>query len=64
MVDKNILDDCLEGLSFPTDGQTILETARANRCPTEVLSRLYELPGQTFETEEELFCDLGEMQSC
>jgi hypothetical protein len=64
MVDKSALDRCLEGLTFPAHGQEILECARGNGCPTDVMSQMNDTPGHTYESEEELLCDLGDTQSC
>lgn len=64
MVDKSTLDRCLEGISFPADGQTIVECAQANDCSSDVLSKISDTPGHTYESEEELLCDLGNTQYC
>jgi Protein of unknown function (DUF2795) len=64
MVEKSTLDTCLQGISFPADGKTIVETAGYNSCPSDVLSKISDTPGYTFESEEELLCDLGNSTYC
>ena len=64
MVDKSTLDDCLRGISFPADGRTIVDTAGYNSCPSDVLSKIGDTPGYTFESEDELLCDLGNTPYC
>lgn len=64
MVDKSTLDRCLEGIEFPASGAEILECAQGNSCPRDVLSQMNDIPGYTYESEEELLCDLGDTQSC
>jgi hypothetical protein len=64
MVDKSTLDRCLEGIRFPANGQTIVECAQGNDCSPDVLSKLGDTPGHTFQSEEELLCDLGNTRYC
>lgn len=64
MVDKQTLDGCLEGITFPASGLDILECAQGNDCPTEVMSKMNDTPGYTYRSEEELLCDLGDTSYC
>ena len=46
MVDKETLDRCLEGISFPADGGTIADHASFNGCPSDVVAAIRKLaPG-------------------
>jgi hypothetical protein len=64
MVDKSTLDRCLAGISFPASGQTIVECARGNDCSSDVVSKLMDTPGYTYDSEDELLCDLGNTRYC
>jgi hypothetical protein len=64
MVDKSTLDACLKDISFPADGQTIVECAEGNSCPSDVLSRVQSLPPLTFGSEDDLLCRLGNTEYC
>jgi hypothetical protein len=64
MVDKSTLDRCLEGITFPANGQELLECSQGNDCPSDVLSKMNDTPGHSYESEEELLCDLGDAQYC
>ena len=64
MVDKQTLDRCLEGITFPASGQEIVECAQANQCSSDVLSKVSDTPGHRYGSEDELLCDLGNTQYC
>jgi hypothetical protein len=64
MVDKSTVDRCLEGITFPADGRTIVECAQTNSCPSDVMSKISDSPGHTFRSEEELLCSLGNSPYC
>ena len=64
MVDKSTLDNCLKGISFPADGNVIVDCASGNSCPREVISQVEALPSRTFRSEEELLCGLGNHEYC
>jgi hypothetical protein len=64
MIDKNLLGDCVSGLDFPADVHTVVEQAEANDCPFSVVSQLQSSPNRTFSSRDELFCRLGDTDSC
>ncbi len=64
MVDKSTLDTCLQGISFPADGNVIVDCASANSCPHDVISQVQSMPSRTYGSEEELLCRLGNTDSC
>ena len=64
MVDKVTLDGCLEGIDFPVDAATIADCAVGNTCSRDVLSQIGELSSQTYGSEEELLCSLGNNDYC
>ena len=64
MVDKGTLDDCLVGISFPVDAETIADCAEGNSCSHDVLSQIGEMRSQSFGSEEELLCSLGNSSYC
>ena len=64
MVDKETLDRCLEGISFPADGGTIADHASFNGCPSDVVAAIRKLSEQTFRSEDEVFCSRGESTYC
>jgi hypothetical protein len=64
MVDKETLDRCLEGIKFPAKGQEIVECAQGNDCSSDVMSKISDVPGYTYHSEDELLCDLGNTHYC
>ena len=64
MVDKSTLDSCLKGISFPADGNVIVDCSSANSCPREVISQVQAMPSRTYGSEEELLCRLGNSEYC
>ena len=64
MVDKSTLDECLAGMHFPVDSETIVDCAEGNSCSHTVLMQIGDLQPQTFDSEEELLCTLGNSSYC
>jgi Protein of unknown function (DUF2795) len=64
MVDKSTLDECLVGITFPADSETIVDCCEGNNCSRDVLSQIGELHSETFGSEEELLCSLGDKSYC
>jgi Protein of unknown function (DUF2795) len=64
MVDKELLIDCVTGLDFPANVQTIVEKSEANDCPQGIVSQLQSSPSRTYGSRDELLCRLGDMDSC
>ena len=64
MIDKELIGDCLTGLSFPADVHAIVEQSEANDCPKDVVSQLQSSPSRTYGSRDELLCRLGDVDSC
>lgn len=64
MVDKSTVDRCLEGITFPVQGQTIVDCAQMNSCPSDVLSQIRDSSTETFSSEEQVLCTLGNSVYC
>jgi hypothetical protein len=64
MVDKRTLDQCLEGIRFPVEAQTIADCAQINSCPSDVLSQIRDSSVGTFSSEEQVLCTLGNSVYC
>ena len=64
MVDKETLDRCLKGLTFPADGAAVADHASYHGCPSDVVEAIRKLSDLTFKSEEEVFCSLGESTYC
>ena len=64
MVDKQTLDRCLEGITFPVAAQTVADCAQVNACPSDVISRIRESSAGTFSSEEQVLCSLGNSTYC
>jgi hypothetical protein len=64
MVDKETLDRCLEGITFPVEARTMADCAQFNACPSDVLSEIRDSSAGTFSSEEQVLCSLGNSPYC
>ncbi len=64
MTDIGTMDRCLRDISFPTDGATVAECAEGNLCPSDVVREVRSRSSQTFQSEAELRCVLGDRDAC
>lgn len=64
MIDKSTMDQCLRDISFPVDGRTVAECAEGNLCPSDVVAQVQQHASQTFQSEAELRCILGDRDAC
>jgi hypothetical protein len=64
MVDKETLDRCLEGITFPVDARTAADCAQVNSCPSDVLSQIRDSSAGTFSSEDQVLCSLGNSTYC
>lgn len=64
MTDKDTLDACLAGISYPADVDTIVDRSVRNACPDVVVAEMETMPNWTFDSPEELYCTLGHADSC
>ena len=64
MVDKGTLDQCRQGTSFPAHRKELVDRASANRCPSEALIALVDLPERIYLSEDDVLCQLGDAAFC
>ena len=64
MSDASKLDACLKDIEFPADGSTVAECAEGNLCPSDVVAEMRHRSSQTFRSEAELRCLLGDRDAC
>ena len=64
MTDTSKLDVCLRDIEFPADGSTVAECAEGNLCPSDVVAEVKQRSSQTFQSEAELRCVLGDHDAC
>jgi hypothetical protein len=64
MIDKDLLTDCLTGIDYPADVNTIVEQAEKNDCSHSMVSQLQVSPSRTFSSRDELLCRLGDTDAC
>ncbi|MDR5755004.1 MULTISPECIES: DUF2795 domain-containing protein [unclassified Caballeronia] len=57
------IQKALKGVDYPTDKQTLVETARSNGASEDVLSALGALPDQQFQTPAEVSKAVGEEET-
>lgn len=55
------IQSLLTGLSYPTDKQTLVETAKRNMASEEVLTLLEEFPEQVYESSVDVMRVYGEV---
>jgi hypothetical protein len=51
----------LSGINYPTDKQTVVETARKQGADDEVVSTLERMPGQTFNSPNDVSEAIGKV---
>ena len=64
MVEKSTLGECVKDISFPIGGPEIVDCASGNNCPREVISQMQRMSPRTYDSEEELLCQLGNSRYC
>jgi hypothetical protein len=64
MVDKGTLDQCQHGTGFPARRKELVDRASANRCPSEALIALVDLPERVYLSEDDVLCQLGDTAYC
>ncbi|HTX67726.1 MAG TPA: hypothetical protein VMH50_01065 [Thermoleophilia bacterium] len=64
MTDTTKLEACFRDISFPADGRTVAECAEGNLCPRDVVAEVRQRSSQTFLSEAELLCVLGDRDAC
>jgi hypothetical protein len=56
------LQKYLKGTSYPTDKQTLLETARRNGAPDDMLAALQQLPEQPYSAPKDVSQQIGKVK--
>jgi hypothetical protein len=51
----------LSGINYPTDKQTVVETSRKQGADDEVVSTLERMPGQTFNSPNDVSEAIGKV---
>jgi hypothetical protein len=64
MVDKGVLDQCMEDISLPAVADEVIACVAGNGSSPEAIRDLRSLRAGTFSSEEALLCDLGDPRYC